>query len=173
MVYSYKSPHHAHGATVVASPTALHKAADVNDAAAVIALLRGAADPNARVECRNCDEGATALHLAAQKVRVETLSSRLPAAVIIVSSPFHGSAFMMMHTIAGLAGCCQPLSFQIVFLVKSRILVCCVSLFCDSWTVSTTAARRGNPNLTHPTLVPQEMPPKRRVNQKHAYIHVR
>lgn len=84
MVYSYKSRHHAHAATttmVASSPTALHKAADANDAAAVIALLRGAADPNARAECRNCDEGATALHLAAQKVRVEeTLSSR-PSAV--------------------------------------------------------------------------------------------
>lgn len=79
MAYSYKSCHHAHAAAaavVASSPTALHKAADANDAAAVTALLRGFADPNARVQCRNCDEGATALHLAAQKVRVETLSSR-------------------------------------------------------------------------------------------------
>lgn len=99
-MYSYRSRHHAPAATFVASsPTALHKAADVNDAAAVIALLRGAADPNARVECRNCDEGATALHLAAQKVRVETLSSRPSAVVTAVSSPFSGSAFG-----AGLAG---------------------------------------------------------------------
>lgn len=74
MAFSYKSSRHFHTSAIVASPTALHVAAEANDAAAVRALLRGGtADPNARVEYRNFDEGATALHLAAQKVRVEKL----------------------------------------------------------------------------------------------------
>lgn len=69
MAISYKSPRHLHATVIMASPTALHAAAEANDAAAVKALLRGGtADPNARVEYRNFDEGATALHLAAQKV---------------------------------------------------------------------------------------------------------
>ena len=69
MAFSYKSSRHSHATAPTASPTALHVAAEANDAVAVKALLRGGtADPNARVECRNFDDGATALHLAAQKV---------------------------------------------------------------------------------------------------------
>lgn len=69
MAFSYKSSRHSHATVIAASPTALHVAAETNDAAAVKALLRGGvADPNARVEYHNFDEGATALHLAAQKV---------------------------------------------------------------------------------------------------------
>eukprot|EP00903_Cladosiphon_okamuranus_P020143 g18494.t1 len=56
----------------MAHPTALHAAAEANDAAGVKALLRGGgADPNARVAHRNFDHGATALHVAAQKGHLE------------------------------------------------------------------------------------------------------
>eukprot|EP00752_Nemacystus_decipiens_P016045 g14344.t2 len=72
MAFPDKSSRHSHAAAIVASPTALHVAAETNDVAAVKALLRGGiADPNARVEYRNFDDGATALHLAAQKGHLE------------------------------------------------------------------------------------------------------
>lgn len=74
MAFTYKSSRHSHATAIVTSPTALHVAAEANDVAAVKALLRGGtADPNARVENSNFDDGATALHLAAQKVGVEKL----------------------------------------------------------------------------------------------------
>lgn len=74
MVHSWGLGHShaaaAAAATIVASPTELHKAAHRNDAETITMLLQGGGmDPNSRAECPNCDEGATALHLAAQQVR--------------------------------------------------------------------------------------------------------
>ncbi|CAN0570159.1 unnamed protein product, partial [Ectocarpus sp. 12 AP-2014] len=64
----------AAAAAIVALPTELHKAAHRNDAGTITMLLRGGGmDPNSRVECPNCDEGATALHLAAQQGHLEAV----------------------------------------------------------------------------------------------------
>ncbi|CAM9748683.1 unnamed protein product [Scytosiphon promiscuus] len=68
MMISSKRSGHTHENDIATSPMALHRAADLNDANAVTTLLEGGGvDPNARVECPNCDEGVTALHVAARK----------------------------------------------------------------------------------------------------------
>ncbi|CAM9387152.1 unnamed protein product [Ectocarpus sp. 6 AP-2014] len=70
--------HAAAAATIVALPTELHKAAHRNDAGTITMLLRGGGmDPNSRVECPNCDEGATALHFAAQQGHLEAVLALL------------------------------------------------------------------------------------------------
>ncbi|CAM9659045.1 unnamed protein product, partial [Hapterophycus canaliculatus] len=80
MVFSHKRLDHSLDSAMATSPMELHMAAYRNDADAVIALLQGGSvDPNARVECPNCDDGVTALHLVARKGNLKAALALLEA----------------------------------------------------------------------------------------------